>query len=174
MGHVAVGRTSRPSINRMTVETTMKIFKGLMLAAAAFAFTAPALAADQGNAGEAEAMVKKGVAYAKANGRDKFLAEVNSGKGQFIDRDLYISVWSTKALVLAHGANTKLIGKDIIDLKDADGKPFMKEIVTKAATSNSGWVDYKWVNPVSKEIQAKSAYFEKLDDMLISTGYYKK
>lgn len=152
----------------------MKMLNGLMFAAAALAFTGSASAADQGTATEAEAMVKKGVAYAKANGKDKFLAEVNGGKGQFNDRDLYISVWSTKALVLAHGANAKLVGKDIIDLKDADGKPFMKEIVTKAAGSGTGWVDYKWVNPVSKEIQAKSAYFEKLDDMIISTGYYKK
>ena len=150
-----------------------KILFGL-LAASAFAFTATASAADQGTASEAEAMVKKGVAYAKANGRDKFLAEVGNNKGQFVDRDLYISVWSTKAVVLAHGANQKLVGKDIIDLKDADGKPFMKEVVTKAAAGNSGWVDYKWTNPVTKEIQAKSAYFEKLDDMIISTGYYKK
>lgn len=50
----------------------------------------------------------------------------------------------------------------------------MKEIVSKAASSGSGWVDYKWVNPVTKEIQAKSAYFEKADDVIISSGFYKK
>ena len=83
-------------------------------------------------------------------------------------------MWDSKAVVLAHGANPKLIGKDILELKDADGKPFMKEIVTKAASAGSGWVDYKWVHPVNKEIQAKSAYFEKMDDMIISTGFYKK
>ena len=105
---------------------------------------------------------------------DKLIAEVNSGKGQFIDRDLYVSVWSTKAVVMAHGTQPKLVGKDIIDLKDADGKFFMKEIVEKAAASGKGWTDYKWVNPVSKEIQLKSAYFEKMDDMIISTGFYKK
>jgi cytochrome c len=131
-------------------------------------------ASDQGTADEAAAMVKKAVAFAKANGKEKLLAEVVNNKGQFVDRDLYISVWNSKAVVLAHGANPKLIGKDIIDLKDADGKSFMKEIVNKAASAGSGWVDYKWVNPVSKEIQAKSAYFEKMDDMIISTGYYKK
>jgi len=152
----------------------MKVLKYLVMGTAAFAFTAMASAAEQGTAAEAEAMVKKGVAYAKANGRDKFLAEVGNGKGQFIDRDLYISVWSTKAVVLAHGANAKLVGKDIIDLKDADGKPFMREVVAKAASANNGWIEYKWVNPVSKEIQLKSAYFEKVDDMLISTGHYKK
>lgn len=145
-----------------------------MFAAAAFAFTASALATEQGTASDAEAMVKKAVAFAKTNGKDKLIAEVNSGKGQFIDRDLYVSVWSTKAVVMAHGTQPKLVGKDIIDLKDADGKFFMKEIVEKAAASGKGWTDYKWVNPVSKEIQLKSAYFEKMDDMIISTGFYKK
>ena len=133
----------------------LKSFKGLLCALAVLSFTASALAAaDQGNADEAAAMVKKAVAFAKVNGKDKLLAEVVNNKGQFVDRDLYISVWNSKAVVLAHGANPKLIGKDIIDLKDADGKYFMKEIVSKAASAGSGWVDYKWVNPVSQEIQA--------------------
>ena len=150
------------------------LFKTLLIALATLSFTAPACASPtQGTANEAAAMAKNGVAYLKANGKEKFLAEVVNNKGQFVDRDLYISVWTPKAVVLAHGANPKLIGKDIIELKDADGKYFMKEIVSRAASSPNGWVDYKWVNPISKEIQAKSAYFEKADDMIISTGYYK-
>jgi len=145
-----------------------------MIGIASLTFTASVLAADQGTADEAFAMVKKGVAFTKANGKAKLLEEVVNNKGQFVDRDLYLSVWDLKAKVLAHGANPKLVGKDIMELKDADGKYFMKEIVAKAASAGSGWVDYKWVNPVSKEIQAKSAYFEKVDDMIISSGYYKK
>jgi signal transduction histidine kinase len=149
-------------------------FKKLIVVAAVASLIAPALATERGTADEAEAMVKKAVSYAKANGKDKLISEVNGGKGQFIDRDLYVSVWTTKAVVLAHGANTKLVGKDIIELKDADGKFFMKEIVDKSASAGKGWVDYKWVNPVTKEIQAKSAYFEKVDDIIVSTGFYKK
>ena len=127
-----------------------------------------------GTADDAVAMVKKGVEFLKANGREKFLAEVNdSGKGKFIDGEMYLSVWDMHAKVLAHGTNARLIGKDIIDLKDADGKYFMKEIVTKASGTSTGWVDYKWVNPVSKEIEAKRAYFERVGDMIISSGYYK-
>ena len=135
---------------------------------------APAQAGVQGNADEAKAMVQKGVAFEKTAGKAKLLAEVMNKQGQFNDRDLYISVWDLKANVLAHGANPRMVGKDIIELKDADDKFFMKEVVAKAAAAGSGWVDYKWVNPVSKEIQAKSAYFEKVDGMIISSGYYKK
>lgn len=46
--------------------------------------------------------------------------------------------------------------------------------MTKTASTPTGWVDYKWVNPVTKEIQATSAYFEKVDDIVVSTGYDKK
>lgn len=146
----------------------------LLAVAASFAFAANVFAADPATAAEATALVKQGVAFVKANGKDKLLTEVVNPKGKFVDRDLYLSVWDLKAKVLAHGANPKMVGKDLTELKDADDKYFMKEIVAKAANPGSGWVDYKWVNPVTKEIQAKSAYFEKVDDIIISAGYYKK
>jgi cytochrome c len=76
--------------------------------------------------------------------------------------------------VVAHGTNQKLIGKDVSDLRDADNKYFIKEILDKAKSSGKGWVDYKWVNPISKEIQAKSVYLEKADDVIIASGFYKK
>lgn len=153
----------------------MNILKSLLIMAAAASFTGSALASNEnGTAADAEALVKKGIAYFKANGKEKLITEVTNTKGQFVDRDLYLSIWDAKATVLAHGANPRLNGKNIIDLKDADGKLFMKEVVSKATDAGKGWVDYKWVNPVTKEIQAKSAYFEKVDDMIVSSGYYKK
>lgn len=150
-----------------------KIIIQAALCSTAF-FMSTALAADFGNAEEATAMVKKAVAYLKANGKEKTLAEISNNKGQFIDRDLYISVYDTKGTVLAHGTNARLIGKDVSALKDADGREFIKDILTKAASAGKGQADYKWPNPVTKEIQAKTVYFEKADGMVFSSGYYKK
>jgi cytochrome c len=147
------------------------LFRTLVVSAALIA--APAFAADHGTQAEATAMVKKAVAYLKANGKEKTLAEVSNNKGQFADRDLYISVYDLNGTVLAHGANAKLIGKDVSALKDADGKEFIKDIIGKAKSAGKGTSDYKWPNPVSKEIQAKTVYFEKADDMVFSSGYYK-
>ncbi|HEY8609525.1 MAG TPA: cache domain-containing protein [Noviherbaspirillum sp.] len=132
-----------------------------------------AAAADVGTAEEASAMVRKAVAFLKANGKEKTLAEVSNAKGQFVDRDLYISVYDMNGTVLAHGTNPRLIGKDVTALKDADGKEFIKEILSKAKAGGKGNADYKWPNPVSKEIQAKTVYFEKADDLVFSSGYYK-
>ncbi|NEX62155.1 cache domain-containing protein [Noviherbaspirillum galbum] len=151
----------------------MRKMKSLFAMLGLMAVFSCATAADRGSADDAVALVKKGISLMQKSGKDNLIQEVNGKNPQVLDRDLYLSVWDLKANVLAHGANARMVGKDIIDLKDADGKAFMKEIVTKAASSNSGWVDYKWVDPISKEIQPKSAYFEKVNDTIVSSGYYK-
>ena len=151
----------------------MKALFRTLAVSAALIMAAPAFAAD-GTQEEATAMVKKAVAHLKANGKDKTLAEISNNKGQFVDRDLYISVYDLNGTVLAHGTNGKLIGKDVSALKDADGKEFIKDIVGKAKSAGKGTSDYKWPNPVTKEIQAKTVYFEKADDMVFSSGYYRK
>ena len=151
----------------------MKAVFRTLAVSAALIMSAPSFAADHGTKEEATAMVKKATAFLKANGKDKTLAEISNNKGQFVDRDLYISVYDLNGTVLAHGTNAKLIGKDVSALKDADGKEFIKDIVGKSKAAGKGTSDYKWPNPVSKEIQAKTVYFEKADDMVFSSGYYK-
>ena len=150
-----------------------KLLKNFFLMLLAFTFSASVFAAEHGTADEAMAMVKKAVAFTKAKGKEQLLAEASNHSGQFIDRDLYLSVYDLDAVVLAHGVNPKLIGKSIISLNDVDGKFFMKEIIAKAKFDGKGRVDYKWPHPVTKEYQAKSAYFEVVDGVIISCGFYR-
>lgn len=152
----------------------MKKLLQAIVCSTALIMSAAAFGADQGSAEEATGLVKKAVSYLKANGKEKTLAEISNNKGQFVDRDLYISVYDMNGKVLAHGTNAKLIGKDVSALKDADNKEFIKDILAQAKASGKGKSNYKWQNPVTKEIQAKSVYFEKSDDMVFSGGYYTK
>jgi cytochrome c len=126
-----------------------------------------------GTAKEAKTLVEKGVAYIKANGKDKAFAEFTDTKGKFIDRDLYIFVVDFKGLTLAHGGNPKLVGKDMSELKDSDGKFFIKEFIELAKTKGSGWVDYKWQNPVTKNIEPKTTYIQRCEDYFLGCGIYK-
>ena len=151
----------------------MMQFFGFTLLALGFCVNAIAAKAEQGSAEEAVAMVKKAVAFAKAKGKDQLLAEASNPKGQFVDRDLYLSIYDLNGKVLAHGVNPKLIGKDISTLTDPDGKPFIKDILAQAKTNGKGQEDYKWPHPVTKEYQAKSAYFEVVDGVIVSCGFYK-
>ena len=131
-------------------------------------------AADKATAKEAEAMVKKGLAFIKANGKDKGYAEITNKSGQFTDRDLYLTVWGTDGKVWAHGANEKMVGKMLIDLKDTAGKAFVRERMEIAKSKPTLWQDYMYTNPVTKKVEPKSMYCERLDEStLVCGGIYK-
>lgn len=134
----------------------------------------PALASNNATRDEAQAMVKKAVAYIKANGAEKGYAEISNKKGTFIDRDLYITVYGLDGKCLAHGANEKMIGRDLIDLTDVDGKYFVKERVALAKSKPAGfWQDYKFTNPVTKKVEPKVMYCEKLGETAVCGGVYQ-
>jgi signal transduction histidine kinase len=135
-----------------------------------FAFNA--CAADAST--EAIAMVKKAVALVKESGRDKAIATFNDPNGEFKKGDLYVFVSGMDGKMLANGANARLIGKDLINLKDSDGKFFVQSYIALAKTKGQGWVDYKWVNPQTKAIDQKSSYIEKVDDLIVGCGIYKE
>lgn len=122
---------------------------------------------------EAEAMVKKGVAFIKANGKDKAYAEITSKQSQFKDRDLYLVVYGLDGKVWAHGANEKMVGRVLIDLKDVDGKEFVRERTEMGKAKASFWQDYKFTNPVSKKVEPKSMYCVRLEETVVCGGVYK-
>jgi cytochrome c len=126
-----------------------------------------------GSADEAKALVEKAAAFVKANGKDKAYGEFNQQKGKFVDRDLYVFVFDFNGTMLSHGANEKLIGKNLVELKDAEGKFFVQKMIEVAKKEGKGWVDYQWTNPVSKKIEPKSSYVQKLDDVFLGCGIYK-
>jgi len=133
-----------------------------------------AFPAEFGTKAEAEALVKKAIALIKAEGKEKAFAEINNPKGKFVDRDLYIFVYDMSGKCVAHGFNQKMIGKDLIEMKDPDGKYYVKERIEIAKTKGKGWQDYKFTNPVSKKIELKTAYIEKVDDLIVGCGVYRK
>jgi cytochrome c len=139
----------------------------------AFAIGGAALAADGATKDQAVAMVKKAVASIKADGSDKAYAEISKKGGAFTDRDLYIVVYQLDGKVLAHGANEKFIGKDMSDAQDVDGKLYVKERIELAQKQASFWQDYKFVNPVTKKVEPKEMYCERLDQTAVCGGIYK-
>ena len=144
---------------------------GCMLAVLACAGLA--WAEDRVTAPEAEAMVKKSVAFIQANGSEKAYAEFADKKGGFTDRDLYIVVYGLDGKCLTHGANPKLIGKDLSDAQDVDGKYYIKERMEAARAKQSFWQDYKFTNPVSKKVEPKQMYCERLGETAVCGGIYK-
>ena len=149
--------------------------KALHIAAAAALLTGTtvATAAEFGTKDEAVALVKKAVVFVKEQGVDKAYAEISNKSGKFVDRDLYVVVYGLDGKVLAHGANAKLIGKEMLDAQDVDGKFFVKERVELARASGTFWQDYKFANPVSKKVEPKQMYCERVDETAVCAGVYK-
>jgi signal transduction histidine kinase len=145
---------------------------GLAIAAVG-ALSFAAFAADPVTKDEAVAMVKKAVAAIKAEGADKAYAEIDDPTGPFVDRDLYIVVYGLDGMVLAHGANKDRIGTNQIDDKDPDGKAFVKERVDMAKQNPSFWQSYKFMNPVTKKVEPKQMYCERLEETAVCGGIYQ-
>jgi hypothetical protein len=122
---------------------------------------------------EAKTMVEKASTIMKSQGKDKALTEISAPNGQFVKGEMYVFAYDLTATVIAHPVNPKLIGKNLLEVPDADGKLFRKEIIELAKTKGSGWVDYKYKNPQTNKIEAKTTYLQKEGDVVICCGIYK-
>lgn len=123
---------------------------------------------------EAKAMTNKAVAFYKANGKDATIAEIQKKDGQFVKGEIYIYVFTEpNATVLAHPMLPNFVGKNFADIKDADGKYFVKEALDGLKTKNEVWVQYKWNNPTTKKIGTKISLFQKVGDMIFACGVWE-
>jgi methyl-accepting chemotaxis protein len=123
---------------------------------------------------EVVAFVEKAADYLKSS-RDpkRVYDEVSDPVGRFVKGELYLFINNFDGITLAHGQNAKLVGKAMLDLKDANGKYFMREIAEAAKINGRGWVDYKWLDPVTKKILEKTTYCQRAGDVYIGCGIYK-
>ncbi len=147
----------------------------LVFVALAASLDALALAKEQyGTAKEAEAMVASAVRHIKAVGAEKAYQDFTGRAPAYADRDLYVVVYDLGGRVLAHGQNPKMVGKELIDLKDADGKPWIKERVELTRSKGKFWHDYKFTDPVTKKVLPKSTYCERVESTAVCVGIYKR
>ncbi|MET3117754.1 cytochrome c [Undibacterium sp. GrIS 1.8] len=132
-------------------------------------------AAERGSEPEAEAMVKQAVALIKSGGTEKAYATFNEHpNGAFKDRDLYIFVYDFKGNCLAQGANPKMVGKNLVGLKDVDGNAFIQGMINVVKEKQKGWYGpYKFTNPNTKDYELKKSYCEKGDgETMVCVGTY--
>jgi cytochrome c len=138
-------------------------------------FTFSASAAEFGTKNEAVVMVKRVQAMFAKDGADAtFKAVSDKSVAEFHDRDLYPFIYDMSGICVAHGARPALIGKNLIDLKDQDGKYLIREMVDIANETGSGWVNYKWPNPLTNKIEDKSSYVEKMGNYFVGVGVYSQ
>jgi signal transduction histidine kinase len=151
----------------------MHAFRSLPLLA--FILAAP-LVAQPAERPKAEAMVKEGIAFLKANGKEAFFAEIQKSSGRFHVKPgstLYLFVYDFKGVVLAHGARANLVGVNRWNVKDPDGVFNIQEIIKTGQKKGGGWADMKVENPETHKIESKTSFCLAEGDMVVGCGIYK-
>jgi cytochrome c len=152
--------------------TTMKAFLRLVLLALCLPVVAHAAEATDK---DAVALVQKALAYAKTNGTDKLVADVNAKSPEFTQGELYVVIVNaTNGLHLAHPFNQKLIGINAAEMQDVDGHEFGKDMMELANGAGKGWVNYMFKNPVTNKVARKKSYVEKAGNIYVVAGIYTR
>jgi cytochrome c len=124
---------------------------------------------------DAIAMCERGAALIKAKGKSEMMKRINAKDPDFVQGSLYIDMRDLHTgIVLAHPINASIVGKDLTDIPDANGKKYRREIIELAQAKGKGWVDYQYKNPTTNKIEPKTTYILKVDDIVLEAGIYKK
>ena len=124
---------------------------------------------------DAIAMAERGAAMVKAKGKEEVMKRITAKDPEFVQGSLYIDIRDVKTgIVLAHPYNPSIVGKDLTDVPDANGKKYRREIIELAAAKGKGWVDYQYKNPTSGKIEPKTTYILLVNGVVLEAGLYKK
>lgn len=122
---------------------------------------------------ELKEFVNSAAKHIRKVGVQAALEEFKKPDGKFTKGELYIFANNMQGINLSH-VNPKMQGGDHSGFKDKLGFAFMQEFIKVAQVNGSGWVEYWWANPVTKTLQPKISYIQKInDDMFIGCGIYK-
>ncbi len=124
---------------------------------------------------DAIAMAEKGAAFMKANGKEEMMKKISAKDPDYVQGSLYVDMRDIHTgIVLAHPINPTIVGKDLIDVPDASGKKYRREIIELAQKKGKGWVDYQYKNPTTGKIEPKTTYILRVGDVVLEAGIYKK
>jgi len=124
---------------------------------------------------EIKAMVDRAAALIEKKGKDAF-PEFRKKGGEWFKGDTYLFVARMDGITLVNAAFPAEEGQNRLDLKDADGKPFVREIIAMLKKQDSGWIDYAWPKPGETKPSKKSAYVKKAklgkETVYVGAGIY--
>ncbi|MCG5239301.1 cache domain-containing protein [Azospirillum doebereinerae] len=145
-------------LHRHTLLTVIPVLLLLLV----IALTAGAPARTRGTDAEAGAMLDRAERYLNRNGVGAAPGVFADHEGGFIDRDLYPMLLDRDGVMVAHGWTPSLNGSNLTDLRDADGKPFMREALDGVERQGRADVTYRWLDPLSGQIARKTMHARRL------------
>jgi len=144
----------------------------LLVGTCAMSLPSAAYAATHATSAQAQALLDKAVDELKTAGPEKALPEFNQTSGAYNNGELYVFVLDMKGVYEAYGANPKLVGTDVIDMADAEGKQIVREMIGIANGSGHGKISYVWLNRSDNRIEHKFSLIQRVGDHIVGVGYY--
>lgn len=141
---------------------------GLVLVPALAAAASPAAAPA---AQDAVALVEQGAAFLRMHGKAELIRRINARDPMFYRGALYLHMRDARTgIVLAHPVHRWLVGQDLLDLPDAGGKKYRREIIELAATQGKGWVAYTYKNPADGHPEPRNDYIARVGNVVLESG----
>ena len=155
----------------------MSSFRKLVAAAAIVlvsALTGQAMAQATSDPEVAKALALKAAALVKEQGVDAAKPLLHA-QGEWKHDDIYVNVMDLTGTWLVYPVKPEAEGKSVINVKDADGKMLVQELVNTAKDKGEGWVEYRWLNPVTNKIQPKVTFVKMVPErnVFVYVGVYK-
>lgn len=117
----------------------------------------------------AKALLDSAIAEVKTSGLDKAVKEFNAG-GKWNKGTLYVVMAQFDGLMVVHSANDKIVGKNMLEAKDAGGKTFVKDAIAAVKSSGSGQIDIRWGNPTTKQIADATMFVKRVPGHEVYVG----
>ncbi len=128
---------------------------------------------ERAKAGRATELLDAAVAYLKRNGPEKAFEAFNVQQGTFVYGPYYVYVVGPDGFLYANGGNQmSLAGHNVLDMRDAAGKPMIRDLIAAAEQSPNGAIQYRWLNPEENHVDLKISLYSKVDKYIVSVGYY--
>jgi methyl-accepting chemotaxis protein len=118
-------------------------------------------------------IVKAAAEHVRKVGPERACADFNDRDGRFGRGEQYVFAIGLDGRRLAYAPDTRLVGTDIFQLRDADGRAYGRDIVEQGRENGFGWCELKILNPKTNQVEPKSVYVERVGDMVIGAGIYR-
>lgn len=117
------------------------------------------------------ALVEDAVALIRSKGRDAF-DKLRDKSSEFIFKDVYVFVTCEDGTELVNPMFPKLEGRNILDLKDAEGKYATRDMFKLLKNKDAIWKEGAWPKPGEEKPSKKLAYIRKiiLDGKVLAVG----
>lgn len=121
----------------------------------------------------AKRLVDEGLAHVAKVGAEQAAKDFMDPDSGFIKGSFYLLFYTYDGTCLALGAKPEIAGKNRWNVHDPDGVYQVQKMIENAK-AGGGWVKYKYVNPVTKNVQKKKTWSKPVPgmDAFMACGIY--